>query len=118
MKRILTVIICTLIAVSMVSAQNTQKNSNIVKTKFLVVSMDCDNCVKTIEKNIAFERGVTDLKCDLKTATVEVTYRSDRTTEEKLIAAFKKINKPAIVIKEEPTNNQLHHIRIEGSWPK
>ena len=100
MKRILTVMVCAMFAVSMVSAQEAKK-SNVVKTKFLVESMSCENCVKAIEKNIAFEKGVTDLKCDLKTTTVEVTWRSDRTTEEKLLAAFKKINKPAKVIKEE-----------------
>jgi len=101
MKRILTIIICAMITVSMASAQDAPRNNNVIKTKFLIESMHCDNCVKTIEKNIAFERGVIDLKCDLKTTTVELTYRSDRTTEEKLIEAFKKINRPAIVIKEE-----------------
>ena len=100
MKRFLTLLICCMFAMSMASAQEAAKKTNVVKTKFLVESMECDNCVKTVEKNIAFERGVTDLKCDLKTQTVEVTYRSDRTTEEKLLAAFKKINKPAKVVKE------------------
>ena len=100
MKRILTIMICALFTVSMVSAQQTKK-SNVVTTKFLVESMECDNCVKKVEKNIAYEKGVTDLKCDLKTHTVEVTYRSDRTTEEKLLAAFKKIDKPAKVIKND-----------------
>jgi len=101
MKRILTVMICAMITLSMASAQETTKKTNVVKTKFLVESMECENCVKSIEKNIAFEKGVTDLKCDLKTHTVEVTYRSDRTTETKLLAAFKKMNKPAKVVKDE-----------------
>jgi len=99
MKRILTIMICALFTVSMVSAQQTKKD-NVVKTKFLVESMECENCVKKVEKNIAYEKGVTNLKCDLKTHTVEVTYRSDKTTEEKLLAAFKKIDKPAKVIKD------------------
>ena len=101
MKRTLTIIICALFTLSMASAQETKKKSKIVKTTFLIENMHCDNCVKKIEKNIAFEKGVTDLKCDLKTTTVEVTYRPDKTTDEKLMEAFKKIDKPAKVIKKE-----------------
>ena len=101
MKRIVTVMICVLFAISMASAQDAKKKSNVTKTKFLVESMECDNCVNKIEKNISFEKGVTDLKCDLKTHTVEVTYRTDKTTEAKLLDAFKKIDKPAKVIKDK-----------------
>ena len=100
MKRILAIMICVLFIVNMASAQQ-EKKSNVATTKFLVESMECDNCVKKVEKSIAYERGVTKLKCDLKTTTVEVTYRTDRTSEEKLLAAFKKIDKPAKVIKNE-----------------
>jgi len=63
--------------------------------------MNCDNCVKKIEKNIAFEKGVTDLKCDLETKTAEVTYNTDKTSEEKLVKAFEKINYKATAIKED-----------------
>jgi len=100
MKRILIGMMCTMFVVSMASAQEATKKTNVVKTKFLVESMECENCVKKIEKNIAFEKGVTDLKCDLQTHTVEVTWRSDKTTEAKLLAAFKKIDKPAKVVKD------------------
>ena len=101
MKRTLIGIICAMFIVSMASAQEAKKKTNVVKTKFLVESMECENCVKKVEKNIAFEKGVTDLKCDLKTQTVEVTWRPDKTTEEKLLTAFKKIDKPAKVIRED-----------------
>jgi len=101
MKRFLTVMICAIFTVYMVSAQQTSKKTNVVKTKFFIESMDCDNCIKKIEKNISFVKGVTDLKCNLETQTVEVTYRSDKTTEAKLLNAFKKIDKPATVMKDE-----------------
>ena len=100
MKRILTITVCAMLTISMALAQETKKKSNVVKTTFSVESMSCENCVKKIEKNIAFEKGVTDLKCNLTSKTVEVTYRSDKTTEEKLIAAFKKIDKPAKSLKK------------------
>ena len=100
MKRILLITICALCTFSIASAQTTKKNAK-ETTKFLVANMDCENCVKTIEKNIAYEKGVSDLKCDLKTKTVEVTYNTEKTTEKKLIAAFKKINFTAEVQKKE-----------------
>lgn len=101
MKRILLIMICAICTFSIASAQTDQKKDTKQTTKFLVSSMNCENCVKTIEKNIAFEKGVSDLKCDLKTHTVEVTYNSDKTTEKKLIAAFKKIKHTAEVQKKE-----------------
>ncbi len=99
MKRILLLAICAMCAFSVVTAQTTKKKDTKETTKFLVTNMDCENCVKKVEKNIAFEKGVTDLKCDLKTKTVEVTYNTDKTTEKKLIAAFKKIKFDAEVQK-------------------
>ena len=101
MKRILTILVCALFTLSMATAQEGKKKSNVVKTTFLIENMECENCMKKIEKNISFEKGVTNLKCELKTKTVEVTYRSDKTTDEKLMAAFKKINKPAKILKKE-----------------
>ena len=89
MKRVLLITLCAVFAFSTVYAQKVQKNPK--ETVTFVVNMECDNCVKKIEKNIAFEKGVTDLQCDLSTHTAKVTYRTDKTTAEKLIAAFKKI---------------------------
>ena len=111
MKKILVVLFCVFFAVSIASAQETKKKDNKVTTKFFVESIHCENCIKSIEKNIAFEKGVTDMKCDLDTKTVDVTYRSDKTTVEKLIAAFDKINRKAVVLKdgEKPKVNHEGH---------
>jgi Copper chaperone len=101
MKKILVVMCCMLFAIAMVSAQDSKKKDKKQTTKFLVESISCDNCIKSIEKNIAFEKGVTDIKCELKTKTVEVTYNTDKSSDEKLIAAFKKINRDAVVVKDD-----------------
>ncbi|MDR2917026.1 MAG: heavy-metal-associated domain-containing protein [Tannerella sp.] len=110
MKQILTVILCAMFTISSASAQETKSKSKKETTKFLIKNMHCDNCIKKIEKNISFEKGVTDLKCDLKTHTAEVTYRSDKTTDEKLIAAFAKIDMQAKVLKE----GELSEIKHDG----
>jgi len=100
MKKILLALFCAFLAISMVSAQDTKKKKSKVTTRFFVESIHCEKCIKSIEKNIAFEKGVTDLKCSSETKIIEVTYRSDRTTEEKLLSAFDKIDKKAVVLKD------------------
>jgi len=64
------------------------------------VPMNCKVCQNKVEKNIAFEKGVTDLKTDLPSNTVTVTFRTDKNTIEGLIAAFKKIGFEATVVKK------------------
>ncbi len=69
----------------------------------VVLSCDlrCQGCCDKIMKNIAFEKGVKDLVCDLKTKTVTVTYDAKKTDLPSLLKAFDKIGKPAEV-KEAP----------------
>ena len=40
----------------------------------LTCDIHCQGCCDKIMKNIAFEKGVKDIVCDLKTKTVTVTY--------------------------------------------
>ena len=70
----------------------------------VVLSCDlhCQGCCDKIMKNIAFEKGVKDIVCDLKTKTVTVTYDANKTDVPTLLKAFDKIGKPAKV-KETPT---------------
>ena len=68
----------------------------------VVLSCDlhCQGCCDKIMKNIAFEKGVIDLVCDLKTKTVTVTYDANKTDIPTLLKAFEKIGKPATVLTE------------------
>lgn len=100
MKQVILITLCALFSFAQVNAQDTVKKDKKETITLLVEGMDCANCVKKIEKNIAFEKGVTDLKCDLATKTATVTYRTDRTDEAKVLAAFKKIGMEAKVQKE------------------
>ena len=65
----------------------------------VVLSCDlhCQGCCDKIMKNIAFEKGVKDLVCDLKTKTVTVTFDAAKTDVPTLLKAFEKIGKPATV---------------------
>ena len=66
----------------------------------VVLSCDlhCQGCCDKIMKNIAFEKGVKDLVCDLKTKTVTVTYDTRKTDLDTLLQAFSRIGKPATVV--------------------
>ena len=62
------------------------------------VDLHCQGCIDKIYKTIAYEKGVKDLKCDLDTKTVVVTYDANKTDVATLQAAFAAINKPATVL--------------------
>lgn len=109
MKRVLLILMCGLFTFSLANAQETKKKNKKETVTFQVDGMDCANCVKKVEKNIAFEKGVTDLKCDLPTRTVNVTYRTDKTTETKLVDAFKKLGMEATTAKEGEKPAAHHH---------
>ena len=65
----------------------------------VVLSCDlhCQGCCDKIMKNIAYEKGVKDIVCDLKTKTVTVTFDANKTDIPTLLKAFDKIGKPAKV---------------------
>ncbi len=83
--------LCTLLlmCIASISADVTEKHKKEVVT--YLVSMSCKNCQQRIEKNIPYEKGVTDLKVDLPNKLVTIEYRTDKTSPEKLKAAIKKM---------------------------
>ena len=67
------------------------------RTVVFDVPIHCQACIDKIERNIAFERGVKDLVCDLKKRQVTVVYDPQKTDIPVLQEAFEKIGKPATV---------------------
>lgn len=63
-------------------------------TVVFTVDIHCDGCVQKIEKNIAFEKGLKDMKINKQEQTVTLVYDKKKTTIEKLKQAFEKIKKP------------------------
>ncbi|MDY3070322.1 MAG: heavy-metal-associated domain-containing protein [Parabacteroides sp.] len=99
MKQFIAILLCSVLSFSVCYAKDNKKKKETVK--FFVEAMHCNDCIKKIEKNIAFERGVTDLQCDLETHIATVTYRADKTTVDKLVEAFRKIKMDAVEVKDE-----------------
>ena len=91
MKKYLLLIVC--IVCSAVNAPLSAKSNK--QTVVLSCDLHCQGCCDKVMKNIAWEKGVKDLQCDLKTKTVTLTYDADKTDLKTLLAAFEKIGKPA-----------------------
>lgn len=72
-------------------AQDKKDKKNEKQEVTFDVSMTCDNCKRRIEKNIAFEKGVSDMKVDLPGKTVMVIYQTNKTDIEKLQKAIEKL---------------------------
>lgn len=96
MKRLVLLLLCAVFTLTTAFAQSAKKDKETVT--FFIEGLDCANCIKKIEKNIAFEKGVTDLKCDLATRTAVVTYKADKTSRTKLVGAFKKLGLEAVPV--------------------
>ena len=75
-----------LFSVSVAAEAKTEK-----KTVTFNVEMRCLSCQQKIERNLAYEKGVLDLKADFKTNTVIVTFNPAKTDEKKLMEALKKL---------------------------
>ena len=53
-------------------------------------NMDCHECELTLTNYLKFEKGVKDLKVDLKSNTIKVIYKSGKNTPENLAKGIKK----------------------------
>ena len=98
-KNLIISIIAVFMATLSVEAQNKKTNHN--KTVTFEVTMTCENCKKTIEKNIAFEKGMKDMKVDLDNKLVTLTFDSRKNNEQKIIEAFSKLGYDAVVMKNK-----------------
>ena len=68
-----------------------QKSNSQLKTTVFVTDVDCEACAKKIDNSIPFQKGVKEVKVDLPSRTVTVTYDATKTSNESLVKAFKKI---------------------------
>ena len=59
-----------------------------------LVHLHCENCVKKVQENIAFEKGVKDLKVSLEDQTVAIKYDASKTSEATLKTAIETLGYP------------------------
>ena len=96
---------CPAWAVESVSSENASvmmvkaPKGEVKTVVFKAEGMHCGKCAEKVNGNIAFEKGVIDLKTDVKTRTVTIKYDASKTSVEKLAAALQKLGYPAEVVK-------------------
>lgn len=95
MKKSIFIAIVLLLSLA-VSAQDKKK---IVEITFKT-SITCDNCVNTIMSSLPLEKGIKDVKCDLGTREVKVSFRNDKTDKDKIKRSLEKLGYLAEEVKK------------------
>ena len=101
MKRnaLITAALLLIFSTAVMAAQ--EKDKQELSTVRFETSIDCENCVKTIMKNIPFIKGVKDVKCDLPTKEVTIQYQKGKADPEQLKRAIEKLGYTAKEIKDK-----------------
>lgn len=81
-------------AQSSLSEQKPAKKKKELKEVTFNVHLHCENCMKKVQENISFEKGVKDLHVCLEDQTVSIKYDASKTTEDKLQAAIEDLGYP------------------------
>ena len=63
-----------------------------------MTNLHCDKCALKIQDNVAFEKGVKDMSCDVETKKVIVVFDTAKTDTLKLQSAIEKLGYSAKVI--------------------
>lgn len=83
------------------ASQNSKKVKAELKEVNFHVHLHCQNCVKKVQENIAFEKGVKDLK--VTQHSIYIKYDSSKTSEATLKAAIEKLGYK--ILEEEHNHN-------------
>ena len=62
-----------------------------IRTVVFNANLHCKACVNKVMDNVAFEKGVKDMKVDLDKHTITIKYDAAKTNPEKLAAAIEKL---------------------------
>ncbi|MBR1809696.1 MAG: cation transporter [Paludibacteraceae bacterium] len=89
-----------IVSVVLMSAMTLSAKEKKRETAVFHVEISCDNCVKRIQDNIAFEKGLKDMRIDKEQQTVTLTWDPEKTDTLQLKTAFQKIRKPVSKIEK------------------
>ena len=84
----------TMVTEAYASVQVFKKAKAEIKEVVFHVNLHCNSCVKKVQENIAFEKGVKGLEVSLEKQIVAVKYDASKTSAEALKAAIQKLNVP------------------------
>lgn len=95
MKKAIIIIAAALSCCILFSSAKPQKD---IKRVVYVTDLDCEHCAIKIRENIAYEKGVKDLKVDTKYKTVEVKFDARKNDTLSLRKAINKLGYSAKVV--------------------
>lgn len=99
-KALLVLLIIAVPAKGMAQDKEKEKEKQTSTVRF-ETSIHCENCVNSIMKNIPFEKGVKDVKCNLDTKIVTVVFQPEKNNTEQLKRAIEKLGYTAKEVKEK-----------------
>ena len=79
--------------------EKTSKTDKTTATVTFETNLSCNSCVRKVNENISFERGVKDLKVSLEEEKITITYDTRKTDEETLASSIKKLGYKAEKVK-------------------
>lgn len=109
MKKIIAIIITAMLAFSAVAAAGPRKKVKDIREVTFAVHLHCQNCVNKVQENVAFEKGVKDLKVSLDDQTVYVRYDAARTDAETLKKSIESLGYPVSGVVEPGLGHEHHH---------
>lgn len=86
-----TVKVILILATALVIAINVNAQKKGEKTVVFKANLHCESCKAKVEKNIPYEKGVKNLKVDMGTQTISVTFREDKNNTDNLQKAIEKL---------------------------
>ncbi len=101
MKKIIMFCLLAVMGLGVSDAMAQKKSDAALKTTVFVTDIDCETCAKKIDNSLPFQKGVKEVKVDVPTRTVTVTYDATKTGTDALLKAFKKVKVKAEVAPEK-----------------
>ena len=87
--KVVRLVLIMVVVLSAAMSVNAQKKNE--KTVIFNANLHCESCKAKVEKNIPYEKGVKDLKVDMKTQTITVTFRERQKYHRKLAESHREI---------------------------
>ncbi|MFR9611524.1 MAG: cation transporter [Rikenellaceae bacterium] len=100
MKRLILMFVALMVTFTATEsfAAGKKENTKVTTTEFLT-DIDCDHCVKKVMDFMPYQKGVKNVKVDLPTKVINVSYDNRKSSNEEVVKLFKKIDVVAKVVK-------------------
>lgn len=101
MKKILMICLVLVMGMGIAMAQKPAKKApKQLTTTVFVTNLDCPNCAKKVETNVpVLGKGIKDLKIDLQTREVTITYDASKNNDQNILKGFESLKVEASVKK-------------------